>query len=200
MLTFDRKRLMAQIEALPKQMRVGFAAACAQRQLPNYLGTTAANPTGNPEAVTRILRELWDGIARNSFQPEKIQREAAICQALIPDYEECFEGIEYAEDAVLSLAYAVDTALSGTSQDAMWAAEHAYGALNEYIIQRFGVDTNAPNAQSLIDSFPIIQAEISRQQVDLTELRAAAKHSGSEVAALTRIKLRAESDAASFFG
>jgi uncharacterized protein YjaG (DUF416 family) len=200
MLTFETKQVMEQIDPLPKRLRVAFAAACAQRQLPNYVRTSAANPTGNPKAVIRMLRELWDAIARDAFALEKIQHEAALCKALIPDYEECFEGIEYAEDAVLSLAYALDTALSGISEDPMWAAQRAYSALNEYVIQRFGVDTNAPHAQAFIDSFPIIQAELSRQQADLAELHAAARHPGSEVAVIARIKRRAESDAASFFG
>jgi len=200
MLTFERKQVMEQIDPLPKRLRVAFAAACAQRQLPNYVRTSAANPTGNPKAVTRMLRELWGDIARDAFAREKIQHEAALCAALIPDYVECFEGIEYAEDAVLSLAFALDTALSGTSEDTMWAAQRAYSALNEYVIQRFAVDTNAPHAQAFIDSFPMIQAELSRQQVDLAELRAAVKHPGSEAAVIARIKGRAESDAASFFG
>lgn len=200
MLTFERKQVMDQIEPLPRRLRVAFAAACAQRQLPNYVHTSAANPTGNTKAVTRMLRALWDGIARNAFDPENLRRDAALCKALIPDYEEFFEGIEYAEDAVASLSYALDTALSGTGQDAMWAAQRAYSALNEYIIQRFRVDTNTPNVQAFIDSFPIIQAELSRQRADLADLRAAAAYPSDETAVIVRVKHRAESDAASFFG
>jgi len=200
MLTFERKQMMDQIDPLPKRLRVAFAAACAQRQLPNYVRTSAANPTGNPKAVTRMLRELWDRVARNAFEPEKLRREAALCRALVPDAEEQFEGIGYAENAVVSLAYAFDTALSGGSQETVWAAERAYDSLDVYVIDHFGVDVNTPHVQSYIDSFPIIQAELSRQQADLAELHAAAKDPSAEAAVIARIKRRAESDAASFFG
>src|ERR1700735_3720052 len=67
MLTFETKQVIEQIDPLPKRLRVAFAAACAQRQLPNYVRTSAANPTGSPKAVTRMLRELWDAIARDAF-------------------------------------------------------------------------------------------------------------------------------------
>ena len=82
----------------------------------------------------------------------------------------------------------------------MWAVEQAYAALDDYIIRCFKVDVNVPHAQSYIDSFPIMQAELSRQQTDLAELHAAARGAADEAAVIARIKRRAENDAASFFG
>jgi len=68
MLTFDRRQVMDQIDPLPKRLRVAFAAACAERQLPNYVRTRGFNATGTPAAVTSMLRELWDSAERNSFE------------------------------------------------------------------------------------------------------------------------------------
>lgn len=205
MLTFDEKQVMDLIELLPKRLRAAFAAACAQRQLPNYIRTSAVNPIANPEAVTRMLRELWDSIEQNAFEPEKIRRDLDLCDALTPgDDTEWFSGGGFAQRALLSLAYAFDTALSGGSQEAMWAAYGACEALEKHIVERFGVDDvvpyNAPGRCSFIDSFPIMQAELSRQQADLMELQVAAKAPSSEAAVIARIKRRAESDAGSFFG
>ncbi len=201
MLTFDRKQVMDQIEPLPKRLRVAFAAACTQRQLLNYIRASAANPIGDPGAVPRILRELWDSAERNTFELEKIQVDLAICEELIADYYNGkFKGFGFAEDALASLAYALDTALSRGSQETMWAAERACNALFAYIVKRFDLDAGTPSALSHINSFPIKQAELSRQQADLAELHAAAKKPGTETAVIARIKHRAEHDAASFFG
>ena len=200
MLTFDKDQMAAQIEHLPKRLRVAFAAACAQRQLPSYVSTSAVNPTGNPEAVTRMLRELWEGVEQNAFEPEKLRRDVALCDLLTPSHDtEWFSGAGFAQTALLSLAYAFDSALSGGSQVSLLAAKCAVSALDDYIIQNFRVDVTAPGARSFIRAFPIMQAELSRQQADLTELSAAARHPGSEAAVIARIRRRAESDAGSFF-
>jgi hypothetical protein len=195
MLTFDKKQITGQIELLPKRLRLAFAAACAQRQYPNYIRTSAANPIGNPEAVTRIFRELWGSIEQNVFEPGELRRDRDLCDALTPGRDtEWFSGSGFAQRALLSLAYALDTALSGRSEDAMWAAYCACEALEKYITERFAVD------DASIDSVPIMQAELSRQQTDLMELRAASKTPSNEVAVVARIKRRAESDASSFLG
>src|SRR5215469_13531042 len=196
MLTFDRKQLTDHLEPLPKRLRVAFAAACAQRQLPNYVSASAANPRTDADAATRMLHGLWDAIARNAFDSKRIQRDLSVCRALLPDYDNgYFEGIEFADDAIVSIGLALDTALKGASHDAAGSAERAFSALDEYIIRRFHIDDSAPGAESLIDSFPIMQAELSRQQADLADLHAAAKNPGSEAAIIVRIKRRAESDA-----
>jgi hypothetical protein len=201
MLIFDRRQMLDQIESLPKRLRVVFAAACAQRQLPNYVRTSTVNPTGDSRSATRILRELWDDVTRNEFEVRRLRSDRAVCEALIPNYDQkYFEGIEYADDAIASLAYAIDTAISGSGRETLWAVERAYSALDHYIIQRFTVDVNVPRVQSLIDSFPMMQAELARQQADLAELRASAEDPDNQAVVIARIKHRAENDAASFFG
>jgi hypothetical protein len=200
MLTFDRKQLTNQLQPLPKRLRVAFAAACAQRQVPHYPHTSAANPTGNPKAVTRMLRELWKGLAQNALELEKLRRDRAVCDALIADYEERFSTLLFANNAVTSLAYALDTALSGDGQDAMWAAERACESLHYYIEDHLGVKPKTPRDWSPIVSFPIMQAELARQQADLAELHAATEDPDKQAAVIARIKQRAENDAASFFG
>ena len=201
MLRFDEKQIIVQIEPLPKRLRVAFAAACAQRQLPICIRTSAINPAGNPEAVTRILRELWDSAERDAFNPEKLRRDLAVCDALIPGRDaEYFSGSEFVQSALISLHFAVDTGLSGGSREAMRPAWYAYEALDEYIIQRFAVDVNAPGHQLFIDANPIIQAELLRQKSDLAELGAVAKDLRDQAAVISRIRRRAEKDASSFFG
>jgi hypothetical protein len=201
MLTFERRQIVDRIDPLPPQLRAAFAAACAQRQLPNYIRAAAVNQIGGPGDPARILSELWESIESNAFELKKLKRDRAACERIIDDYYDgMFEGFEFAEDAVASLIYALDTACSRSSQDAMWAAERAHHALFDYIVKRFDLDPGEAAVRSQIDAFPIMQAEMSRQQADLLDLHAAAQAPGNEAAVIARIKRRAESDAASFFG
>jgi len=201
MLTFESEQLIEQIRPLPRQLRVAFAVACAQRQIPNYLHKFSVDPIGDANTVVKILRNLWKGAERNIFALERLRRDLEICEELVTYYEHARrEGNEYPEDAVSSLAYALDTVFSHGAQEAMWAASRARDALFAYITERFDLDAGTQHGRSLINSFSIMQAELARQQADLTELHAAVKHPGSEAAVINKIKRRAERDAASFFG
>jgi len=201
MLTFDSKQMKGQIDPLPKRLRVAFAAACTQRQLLNYVQTSAANPTGDPEAVKRILLGLWECVEHNVFEPEKIRHDLVVCEALTPSHDtESFPGMEFAQRALLSLAYAFDTALLDDSQEAVWAAQCAVEALDDYARQRFSMEHDIQGRRPRLASIPIEQAELSRQQADLEELHAAANDPGNEAAVIVRIRRRAEKDASSFFG
>jgi hypothetical protein len=202
MLTFDRDRMTEQIVALPKLMRVAFAAACVQRQLASPVRKPRVGSTGDRGSVTRMLRDLWNGVERNAFDVEKLRRDFAVCEALMHKYDGQPEDVdsEIHPQIPLSLAHALRAAFSDSSHDVMLAAEGAYNTLDAYITERFALDYNAPGIQALIDSYPVMQVELSRQQVDLAELRTAAQTPSAEAAVIARIRRRAERDAASFFG
>jgi hypothetical protein len=200
-LEFDLAKLTAELDALPKRLRVAFAAACVQRQLPSYLRYARGQNPKDGEEMADILFRLWNAIERNQFASDALRRDRALCETLIPgDDHGDFEGWEYAEDAALSLCYAIEAELTAKSENAAHGAHHAYAALDDYVIGRFDVDVNAPGARQRIDSFPIVQAEFRRQQADLAELRSAALAPGRAQGVIERIKLRAERDSASFFG
>jgi uncharacterized protein YjaG (DUF416 family) len=200
-LRFDKNVLANDLEMLPKNLRVVFAAACAQRLLPSYLRYATIATNANPTAVSQALANLWESVEGSPLNAASLEKHYDVCLSLIPDYDkEYVQGQEIAEDAVLAVIYGIDTQLSGDSQDAAASAESAYNSLDHYVIDKFNVDIAAPNAQLRIDSYPIMQAEFRRQRTDMADLQSAAKNSGSERAVIARIKRRAEVDSIDFFG
>ena len=133
-LRFDEEELVTKLDLLPGKFRAAFAAACAQRQLPNYVRFAARTTTGDPDLLTQILDRLWDAL-EGEPDDNALQRDLELCMSLIPD--ERREGAPdqmYAEGAVASTAYAIGAQLSGKSQEAAWAARRAYETLDSHFL------------------------------------------------------------------
>jgi uncharacterized protein YjaG (DUF416 family) len=198
-LRFSRDDLSKKLSSLPRRLRTAFAAACAQRLMPGYIRSASRNPNANPQQAIKILDELWNDIRGGFADPNKLNRDVDTCAALIPDYDvSYFDGIEYAEDAICSLIYAIESELKGGAEEAAWAADRVHTTLFHFVESLVGhVETRAEMAR--IDSHPLIQAELRRLEADLADLQLAAKNRGSEPAIIARIRRRAEADSEFFF-
>jgi uncharacterized protein YjaG (DUF416 family) len=198
MLSFDQKELLNDLAELPTILRTTFAAACAQRLLPNYLRYADHVKNANAAAVSNALTTLWRMIESNRFDAAWLTKEYDLCVSLMPDaYKEYIQGHEEALDAVLSIAFAIRAQIDADDVElAVSAARQAYNALDHYIYERYGIDIGAPGAQQRIDAYPVMQIELRRQQVDLAELQSVMENPGSEPAIISRIRRRAEQDAA----
>ena len=116
-LGFDWDDACKKLSSLPRRLRTAFAAACAQRLMPAYTRSASTNLNANPQQAIKILGELWNDIQSGSFDPSKLKRDVETCATLIPDYDVgYFDGIEYAEDAILSLIHALESELKGGSR------------------------------------------------------------------------------------
>jgi hypothetical protein len=198
MLYFDDKELLDDLAELPTILRTTFAAACAQRLLPNYVRyANDGAMNANPAAVSNALAALWRMIENDRFDAALLAKEYELCVSLIPDaYKQYIQGHEEANGAILSIAFAIRAQVEDDAKLAAAAARQAYNSLDHYIMERYGIDVSAPGAQQKIDAYPIMQLELRRQQVDLAELHLAAKNAGSERAVILRTRRRAEQDAA----
>jgi hypothetical protein len=200
-LRFDEEKLVRELGELPKNLRAAFAASCAQRLLPGYMRYATDSTNANMAALSQALANLWKDIEEDRADVASLTKCHDLCLSLIPGDDKGYvPGQEFAEDAAASVAFVTRVKLTGDSQEAAWAARRAYDALDHYVIERFNVDTAAPAAQLLIDSYPIVQSEFRRQQTDLVELRRIAGNPGCGRTVIERIRRRAESDSASFFG
>jgi len=151
----------------------------------------------NPAALSSALATLWRMIESDRFDDGLLKREYDVCVSLMPDYDKHYiQGQEEAEDAVLSIAYAIRTQVDDAAKYAELAAEKAYDSLDHYLIERYAIDLDEPRVRHKIEAYPIMQRELQRQQADLAELQEAAQNSGRERAVISRIKQRAEQDAA----
>jgi uncharacterized protein YjaG (DUF416 family) len=199
-LSFDEKALLAQLRRLPNQLCVAFAAACAQRQLPNYASFAKVTGTGNPALLAKALTCVWEDIGGNSAAHVELREKLNSCMSLLPKDEVQRLGQQpYADDAVASVAYAIRARLTGECQEAMWAARRAYEALDHYVIARFNPIIVEPDAENRIVAHPLVQAELRRQRADLSQLQEAAMNPASEREVITDVRSRSQVDAAVFF-
>jgi len=198
-LQFSRDDLSKKLSSLPRRLRTAFAAACAQRLMPGYIRSASRNLNANPQQAIKILGEVWNDIQSGSSDPNKLNRDVETCAALIPDYDvSYFDGIEYAEDAICSLIFAIESELKGGAEEAAWAADRVHTSLFHFVESLVGhVETRAEMAR--IDSHPLIQTELRRQEADLADLQTAAKSPGSEAEIIARIRRRAQVDSEFFF-
>jgi uncharacterized protein len=199
---FDEKQLMRELDTLPRKLRGVFAAACAERQLPNYVRASTAAMTGDPGEMSAALADLWDALEGEILDTALLRKHLDRCLNLVPgDYDNAFEGQEYAEDAAASIAYALWTQLSDSSQEAGWAAERARNSLDTYVASLLRLDMeDFREAQTLIDSHVLIQAELQRQRADMADLQIAALNVDCAKEIIAKIRHRAEEDSAIFFG
>lgn len=200
MKTFDESMLVAKLESLPVPLRVAFAAACAERQMPAYRRFEGRNGREEPNALECALADVWDDPSP-ATDGEAFEQRIEELMALIPQ-EEGFQqpwtqDVTNAQNAGMSAVYALRAKLAGEAQEAAWAARVAYEALDNFVINSEDIDTNQPGEEQRVLAHPLVQAELARQHRDLDELGAGRQ----DPAALTaRLRERARTEAAVFFG
>jgi hypothetical protein len=114
--------------------------------------------------------------------------------ALIPQEDEgpWINEQAYAEDAASAVTYALRARNTGESQDAAYAARVAYEALDHHVTNRLGIEDDEN-----VLAHPVVQTELARQHRDLNELLGA---NSDPTTLLARLRYRASTEAATFFG
>ncbi len=200
-LRFDEQALIEHLRPLTPALRVAFAAACAERQLPAYWAFHARTQRGDPQALADILDRLWRDLAGDQMSSSQIAAALQRCMALIPREDEGPWVAEqaYAEDAAAAVAYALRARSNGDEREAAWAARRAYDALNHFVINRLGLSPGTPDGEEQIAINPLVQDELRRQERDLGEM----KRAGSAEPVLSLVaetRVRAQQEASAFFG
>lgn len=195
-LSFNEELLAADLNHLPVPLRVVFAVACAERLKPAYEKFSKETGRGSPAKLAAILSRLWEDLEGNELSPSQLQESIDSCMELIPQEDDGPWVLTQAaaEDAAAALAYALRCRQSGEAQEAAWAARRAYEAVDHFVISREGIDVNRAGSERAVLSDPIVQAELSRQHRDLSDLRTA-----SNADVVERIRSRAKSEAAHIF-
>lgn len=198
MFTFDKQRLLADLQRMSPYLRVVFAAACAERQMPAYRIFRRGRVSDSSDDLMRALDEVWT----NPIQGDgpELRRQLEACMQLVPREEfvtPWTEQASYAQDAGISVAYALRTRISGEAEDAAWAAQTAYELLDLFVINREDIDASLSGGEECVLAHPLIQAELSRQSRDPDELLATGEQDLPQV--VTRFRDRAKGEASTFF-
>ncbi len=199
MLTYDETRLVADLKRLSRPLRVLFAAACAERQVPAY--TRFLNGVGveYPNAVGAALDDVWANPARDDSG--ELERQLEECMALIPRedaIDRWTEDVTYGANAAISVAYALRARKGGDAREAAFAGRIAYESLDHFVVNRQNVDLNLAGAEERVLAHPLIQAELLRQRRDVDELGEVKDPDLTSTAA--RLRHRAAAEGALFFG
>jgi len=201
-LRHDERDLWKQLERMPNRLRVAFAAACAQRQVPNYVRFTEVAGQGRPDVLIGALCCLWDDLLGRQATENNLQQQLDACMSLLPDEEDAHGRLAYyAEDAVSAAAYAIGARLSSDIQKVIWAAQMAYDALDEFVgAEKPDSEPVDQKEEERIRSHPLVQAELMRQRVDLAQLQKIEVGSISDREGIAEVRHRAQGDARKFFG
>jgi len=201
-LRYDERDLWKQLERMPDRLRGAFAAACAQRQVRNYVHFSKVAGRGRPDVLIGALGGLWDDLLGRQITENNLRQQLDACMSLLPDEQDIHDGIAYyADDAVSAAAYAIGARLSSDIQQVIWAARRAYNALDEFVCaEKPGNGAIDQKEEERILSHSLVQAELRRQRVDLAQLQKIEVGSISEMEGIAEVRRRAQIDARRFFG
>ncbi len=200
-LRHDEEDLWKQLERMPNRLRVAFATACAQRQVPNYVRFTEVAGQGHPDVLIDVLNCLWDDLLGRLATEPKLRQQLDACMSLLPEESAACDGLEYyAEDAVSAATYAIEARLFSDIQPVIWAARRAYNALDEFAGSESPGGAIDQEEEERILSHPLVQAELRRQRADLMQLQKIKIGSINEREVVEEVRRRAQADAREFFG
>lgn len=164
--------LERELDRLPRNHRVAFAAACCERLLPNYAAFAREAHWGEPETLRAALDEVWRILDGGAFHRGDIHRLIEQCDAVIPDTED-FEtsSVSAALDAGTAVVATLRSLLDG---DPQWVADvvsYCLDTVDMYIQERDGLDYNSdPLFETKIAQDPLMTRERARQAAILSEL------------------------------
>lgn len=172
MRTYDETELVQRLSELSPEARCLFAASCAERLRAAYRWFHERTGQGDPSTLDGALDALWaslEGSVTPSLSWDVLLDDV---MELVPDDEDDSWAVEsaYAQNAAAAVAYALRCRQSADPQDAGWAARQVYEALDHWIANRDDVDPNAAGAEGKVGGDPLVQAELTRQNQDLTQL------------------------------
>lgn len=198
---FDEARLVAEIGLLAPPLRVAFAAACAERQLPAYRRFEHLHGRPVPNALELALQEVW----ADPTPPADIgafEERIETLMDLVPQDDNIVgpwtQDTTNAQNAGMAALYALHTKLRADPQEAASAALVAYEALEFFVIDLEDLrDASVSVTESRVRNHPLVQAELARQSRDIADLKLWA--SEPVPMAIARLRARAVAESLHFF-
>jgi hypothetical protein len=164
--------LKAELKTLPQRTQAAFAAACAERLYLAYAAFLQASRRDDDGLIRQGLSFDWEwaktGVTQDPDPTDLVDR----CVALIPDDEAGDFIPTHAEDAIASVAYALQAAAGLAEGAAGWAAQRGMDSLDSFLLSN-EIDISLPDAEQRVWKHPLVTAEVSRREADLRRLDSA---------------------------
>jgi hypothetical protein len=167
-IAIDEDRLERRLAILSHAQVITFASTCAARLEKTAIelssADTLASVTTVIEAISFYLSARIE-FDSNSFEEELLQT--------MPDEDENPDFVSAViEDAAAAGVYALRTVRDGSARDAVWAARRAYDTADRRVLQMLNVDEIGVSEEAYILQHPVVQAELQRQERDISALEA----------------------------
>ncbi|NYG22844.1 hypothetical protein BJY17_003591 [Agromyces hippuratus] len=167
MARYEEAEIAARLTRLGRVERTAFAAACAERLWPLFTRCAEVAEHADATVVRGVLDDLWRAV--NGADVSGIAQLQGVAEAMVPsdDDEWVFE-MGYLQNAAASVAYAIRVWLTGSPQEAVWAARQVY-EVADYAARRLhpDLDVNAPNAERELLRTAVVQGALSGLSDDL---------------------------------
>jgi hypothetical protein len=180
-----RCRVLRRLAALSGRHRAAFAALCAERQYGTYAYVSRLDSSLRPDVLRKAIDRCWAFIRGEEISSDEWADLNEAINQLIPNLDvEYMSG--YASlilDATAAVSYLLNTCITGSPQEAVFAGECARNAVDEWVTgivapKKEGLPEHIisispgelPALQALIDSHPIVVREMQQEEHDLTYL------------------------------
>lgn len=138
-LRYDRDELTTRLARLPRRLRIAFAAACAEREIPNY-ERYLPNQVREANVLKLTLQKVWVDAEGNAVSPSELASLRDRCQSIIDD-NDLDNTAPLPFDAAASVVCAVSAGLTDDPNQAVWAAECANAAVDWALTCKLNLNT-----------------------------------------------------------
>jgi uncharacterized protein YjaG (DUF416 family) len=186
---YDHSVITARLTQIDKVLRPLFAVTIAERFLPALQEYVNMGGKVNGALVTDALNIVWQVAEGHRPDVKEVQTLLDRCmEAVRVTASEETETAFYAQEAITCIAYALRAILSDDPQEAAWAAQCGYEAVDHYVIEQLALDVNREGSSETIQSHPVVQRELDRQEEVLQLLEKITAASGPRLGMLRDLR------------
>lgn len=182
--TSYRDRLKQRLTALSSRHRAAFAALCAERQYGTYAYVSRHEPSRQPDVLRKAIDRCWAFIRGEEVSSDELIALKEAIDQLIPNLDEDMSGFaSLILNATATVSYLLNTCLTGSVEDAVFAGECARNAVDEWVSGMIAPSTEGlpenvisiapherPGLWASVDAHPMMVREMRQQEHDLTYL------------------------------
>src|SRR5262249_693934 len=154
--------------------RIAFAASCAERLFPNYIGFSRNANWGNPQQLRDALDAVWSHLLGNPLTPSAARKLIKQCEPFVPDTEEVqADLVSDGLDAGAAVLETLSSCIDDNPQHAIDASISATDTVDRHIQIVEGLDYTVMYfeeriaIEERIAKHPLMLREIKKQESDL---------------------------------
>ena len=173
-MDYDQSILKARLAQLSPSARVAFAAACATRLVPLYERYSAEVDTGDPRLLHQAIDTVWNWVRGDQIAMTYVAAQIEQLDTLTPtERQAAAPSGAYADDAIASAIYALQSIAEPGAQNAAWAAARVINSVTDFVCARWKRTVGRFPSPDEGFADPAVVTVLARIERDLKELEAA---------------------------